>query len=339
MRKLLIFCAAVLVAASCSSFDSGRYGNTHTQTPGNGSGNGNGNGEDPGTTPGSSVNPFSDDLRGWRCVSYSMGKKTFDQTLEFHYDENGYLEYYLEHTLSYENDGVKVWSDDNYKRIYYRTSPTHIDYYEDRVEGNKRSSWFNFDSQGRITEKYNPYGDSYRYHYDEKGRLIEIENDFQFKDEADEQEYGSWKKSRVVDWLDEQGRPVYFAQKWTSGTQTIYRDEKTILSNTAYTNPFRNMAIDPTVQEMAINPLVSSKGIFDMEGWWGARSKYLITGWYSQDNSSLRTDVDLITDREDHITGMVREISNGGLDTRREYTFVWKGEAHLLKKDGIPVIN
>lgn len=62
-------------------------------------------------------------------------------------------------------------------------------------------------------------------------------------------------------------------------------------------------------------------------------------GWFNQDNSALRTNVTLTTDRNKHIIGMTRAISNGGLDTRREYTFTWKGEAPLLEQNGIPVIN
>ena len=323
--------------ASCSFFESGQEGNTNngSETPGGNSGNGSGGGSGTGTE---ASNLYSDALQGWRCVSYSQNKKTFDTTLEFHYDERGHLDYYLEHTLSYNNDGVTVWSDDNYKRIYHYTSPTHADYYDDFVEGNNRSSWYNFDSEGRITEKYNPYGDSYRYHYNDKGQLIEIENDFQYKNDDDKDKYGSWKKSRIIEWTD-LGCPHYSCQKWTSGSQSVIRNEKTILFDTAYKNPFREMAIDPTVLEIAINPLVSSKGLFDMEGWWGKRSEYLITGWFNQENSDLRTNVTLTTDRNKHIIGMTRAISNGGLDSRREYTFTWKGEAPLLNQDGIPVIN
>ena len=341
MRKLFVICAAGLMLASCSFFDSGQEGNTTTSsdTPGGNSGNGSGNGSGgSGTNTGTSANPYSDVLKGWRCVSYYNDKKTFDSTLEFHYDERGHLDYYLEHTLSYENDGIKVWSDDNYKRIYHYTSPTHADYYEDRVEGNKSTNWYNFDSEGRITEKFNYYGDNYLYHYNDKGQLIEIENSFQYKDEDDEKEYGSWKKTRIIEWTD-LGCPHYFCQKWTSGTQSVVRNEMTILFDTAYKNPFREMAIDPTVMEMTIDFGSGGIGLFDMEGWWGRRSEYLITGWYSKENSARRVDVRLTTDRDKHIIGMTRAISNGGLDSRREYTFIWKGEAPLFEQNGIPVIN
>ena len=337
MRKLSVICAAVLAVASCSLYDSGEHRNTSSQseTPGGNGGNGSGNGSGTGTD--ASVNPYTAALKGWRCVSYSLGKKTFDQTLEFHYNERGYLDYYLEHTLSYNNDGVTTWSDDNYKRIYNYTSPTHADYYDDKVREGGRTNWYDFDAQGRIIRKYKNGDDPYVYHYNDKGQLIEIENAYRYDDSEDEKKYGSWKKSRIVEWYED--CPHYFCQKWTSGSQTIYRDEMTVIRNTQYTNPFRNMAIDPTVLGMNIDLATGGIGLFDLEGWWGTRSKYLVTGWYSKDNTYIRIDVTLVTDKDDRITGMKTETHNGGLDSSREYTFVWNGEAPLLKKDGIPVIN
>ena len=72
------------------------------------------------------------------------------------------------------------------------------------------------------------------------------------------------------------------------------------------------MAIDPTVLEIAIKPLVSSKGLFDMEGWWGKRSEYLITGWFNQENSNLRTKQRglIFVDRADRVpvVTVVREL-------------------------------
>ena len=333
MRKLFYFCVAALLAASCSFFDTTPEDRTNpSQTPGGG---GNGSGEDPGTTPGKR-NPFSDALQGWRCISYYQNKKTFDQTLQFHYDELGRLDYYLEHTLSYNNDGIMTWADDNYKRIYHYTSPTHADFYNEVIAEGSRGTWYDFDAEGRIIKKNNAYGDPYLYHYNDKGQLIEIENAYMYEDSEDEKKYASWKKSRIVDWYED--CPHYFSQKWTSGSETVYRNEMTIIRNIHYTNPFRNMAIDPTVMGMTIVPDGGGIGLFDLEGWWGTRSKYLITGWYAKDNTYNRLDVTLLTDKDDHITGMTTQ-GSGVFGSRREYTFSWKGEAPLLKKDGVPEIN
>ena len=331
MRKLFLLMAAALMVASCSFFDTTPDSPANTsQTSDNGSG------EDPGTTPGK-PNPFTDALQGWRCISYYQNKKTFDQTLQFHYNELGYLDYYLEHTLSYNNDGITTWSDDNYKRIYNYTSPTHADFYNDAVEGHSRTNWYDFDADGRIIKKYNAYGDPYLYHYNDKGQLIEIENAFQYEDAEDEKKYASWKKSRIIKWAD-LGYPLYFGQKWTSGSETVYRNEFMIQCNTAYTNPFRQMAMDPTAMGMTIVPDGGGMGLFDLEGWWGKRSEYLIRGWYDAENPDCRVTVTLLTDQSDHITGM-RTQTSGDFGSRREYTFTWKGEAPLLKQDGIPVIN
>ena len=262
MRKLFYCCVAALLAASCSFFDTTPEDRTNpSQTPGGG---GNGSGEDPGTTPGK-PNPFSDALQGWRCSSYYQNKKTFDQTLQFHYDELGRLDYYLEHTLSYNNDGITTWADDNYKRIYHYTSPTHADFYNEVIAEGSRGTWYDFDADGRIIKKNNAYGDPYLYHYNDKGQLIEIENAYMYEDSEDEKKYKSWKKSRIVDWYED--CPHYFSQKWTSGSETVYRNEMTIIRNIHYTNPFRNMAIDPTVMGMTIVPDGGGIGLFDLEGW------------------------------------------------------------------------
>ena len=333
MRKLFLLMAVALVAASCSFFDTTPDSPANTsQTSDNGSGNGSGEGTD------TSVK-YSDALQGWRCVTYSQNKKTFDQTLTFHYDEKGRIDYYLEHTLSYNSDGVTTWSDDNYKRIYNYTSPTHADFYNDAVEGHSRTNWYDFDAEGRIIRRYNSDGDPFLYHYNAKGELIEIENAYQYEEAEDEQKYGSWKKSRVIEWFTDFSCPHYFYQKWTSGSRTVIRNKYTILINQAYTNPFRGMAIDPTVQEMTTMLGTGGVGLFDLEGWWGKRSEYLVRSWYNEESPEYRVVVTLKTDKDAHITGMTREIHNGGLDTRREYTFTWKGEAPLLKQDGIPVIN
>lgn len=339
MRKLPILFAAALMLASCSLLNPDNQGNTgsQTQTPGGNGGNGSGNGS--GSDPDPSANPYTAALKGMQCISYSQNKKTFDQTYEFHYNESGYLDYYLEHALSYNDDGVTTWADINYKRIYNYTSPTHADYYEDKIKEGGRAGWYDFDAQGRIIRKYNAYGDPYVYHYNDKGQLTEIENAFRNVFADDQSKYGSWKKSRIIGWRADYDCPQNFCQQWTSGSQTVLRNEMTILYNTAYTNPFRNMAIDLTVQEMTIDLTNGGMGLFDLEGWWGTRSKYLITGWFCDDNPENRVTVTLNTDKNDRIIGMTREIRNGSYVTRREYTFTWNGEAPLLKKDGIPVIN
>lgn len=321
MRKLFLLMAVALVAASCSFFEKDEV-KTRTETTENGSGNG--SGEDPGTTPGS-TNQLSDALQGWRCLYYSRGTKTFDTTISFHYDENGRIDFYDERQIVYKTDGATILSDDTYKRVYHYTSATHCDFYNESIVGHPRTNWFNFDTEGRITEQYNPYDDNYRYHYNEAGQLVEIENSYQYEEAEDEQKYGSWKKSRVIEWNDE--APFFFYQKWTSGSQSVIRDKFNVMVSWAYTNPFRGMAIDPTVM---------SSGVFDMMGWWGKRSEYLIAGWYN-DDTYVR--VNLVTDKDQHITGMVTYDENYGFDTRREYTFTWKGEAPLLKRDGKPIIN
>ena len=339
MRKLSILFAAGLMLASCSILGPDKPGNTASQseTPGGSGGNGPGNGS--GTPSDPSANPYTAALKGLQCISFSQNKKTFDQTFEFHYNERGYLDYYLEHSLSYNDDGVTTWADNNYKRIYNYTSPTHADYYEDEIKEGSRSGWYDFDSQGRIIRKFNFYGDPYLYHYNDKGQLIEIENAFRYVLANDEKQYGSWKKSRIIGWRSDYDCPQNFCQKWTSGSETVYRSGMTILYDTAYTNPFRNMAIDPTMLEMTIDMTNGGMGLFDLEGWWGTRSKYLVTGWFCDDNPENNVKVTIRTDKNERIIGMTRETHYGASTSRREYSFTWNGEAPQLKKDGIPVIN
>ena len=339
MKNWLILAIAVALAAACAPSDFIRKNpiDLPDTSGGNGGSCGSGGSGDNGSSEGGSGTQtpgarLSDAFKGWRCVTTYMNIKNFDQTITFHYDELGRIDEYTENQKAYENDGVTAWSDEDYKRIYHYTSPTHIDYYNDFIEGHKPATWYNFDDKGRITEAYNSYGDNYLFSYNAAGQLIEVKNFYQYSEQEDEVKYDSWKKSRIFEWLD--GRPVFYYQRWTSpdGKQEVTRDMTRIRYDMAYRNPFRGMVVDPLT-------LGLETGIFSFLGWTGLKSEFLITGWYDEDDPDFRTDVTLLTDREDHITGMTVEEYNHGLDSRREYTFYWNGDAPILKKDGIPVIN
>ncbi len=330
VKKLVLLCSVALLAAACTpsgSLSINRYGRTDAPGGGNGS-----TSPSSGTDQGSQGGKLSDALQGWRCISYNGDAKIFDQTLAFHYDENGHVDYYDERLVSYKGDGVTVASDDNYKRIYHYTTPTHIDYYNDYIEGHSPATWYEFDDKGRITEAYNHYGDNHLYHYNADGQLIEIENSFQYEDSDDEELYGSWKKSRIIVWETYNGfkNLASFYQKWTSGSKVVTRTRYFVQLELKYLNPFRNMVIDPTVL---------GTGVFQMLGWCGAKSDLLVYDWYSEDTPQINTIVNLITDSNNRVTGMVTQDRNYSLGTRREYTFTWKGEAPVLEESGIQIIN
>ena len=257
---------------------------------------------------------------------------TFDQTIEFHYDAKGRIHEYAEHLIAYKEDGKTAWADENYLRIYHYTSDTHIDFYNETIEGHDPATWYNLDAKGRIIESNNSYGPNYQYVYDDAGHLVEIKNKYQYEDEEDEKTYASWDKSLVIEWSS-YGNLSCSYQRWTSGTKTMTRTPVQYIYNTSYLNPFRAMVVDPTTLGTDISSII---------GLTGTHPEYLVTGWRPDGEDEVSTVVQLITDRSNRITGMTRTTRYHklpGVDGHNDYTFFWNGNAPVLEKNGIPEIN
>ena len=282
--------------------------------------------EEPSEEP--SAEPLQREFEGWRCQIYSNNKLAFDQEISFAYDSKGRICSYDEHQISYENDGVTPWSDDNYKRIYLYTSDTHIDFYNDFIEGNEPSTWYDLDDEGRFKEVNNLYGPNYLYRYDEDGHLVEIVNKWQYEDEEDEEKYDSWKKSTCITWVS--GNPCRIFQKWVNPDteEQVIRSAFTIMTDQTYFNPFRYMVLDPSV---------SGTEMYSIIGLTGTRSRNLIAGWYLEADPTVRTEVNLILNRERKISGLVVIGKNHGLDSMREYTFSWAIDPPTLETDHVIV--
>lgn len=325
MKKLILPLLGVLLTAACTPSVKDHVPSAnitdHSQDP-SGSPSGTPS-EDP------SQEPVQGAFKGWKCLSYSFGKHTSDQTMEFIYDSKGRVCEYDERHIIYENE-VPLF-DDNYKRIYHYTSDTHIDYYNDFIEGHNPATWYDLDADGRFKEEKNSYGPNYIYSYDEKGHLVEIANRYQYEDEEDEEKYGSWNKSIRIDW-DSEGNPTRLYQRWENplDNQVVERSGIRFVVDRAYFNPFYDMIQDPSV---------SGTELYSIIGLTGTHAAKLIKGWYSEDDRAVRTDVKLQFDNDRGISGITLEGKNNGLDTKMEYVFSWAIDAPHLEADPNQVIN
>ncbi|MBR1871621.1 MAG: hypothetical protein IJ795_00240 [Bacteroidales bacterium] len=239
---------------------------------------------------------FSTDgeISGWHCQIFSSdGKPEFDIDMDFEFDDKGRVCQYTEHQILYNSDGTK-FSDEVYDRIYNYTSDTHIDYYNGPVGLYKPATWYNLDSEGRISERYNPYGgDNYIYHYDEQGQLYRIDNLFEFEDEEQEKELEGFLTGRRLYW--DEGNPMSEA-----GFADEYGDEVSlggIMFNYHFffDNPFRDKVIDPTL---------TITGTLNFFGMTGKHPASLLTGYYDIDDPDETCDLVLELDDERIVSGM-----------------------------------
>lgn len=321
MKKLLISFMAAVMAAACTPSGREQVPSATISDP---------SGDPPGSPSGTtsddpSESPKQGALKGWNCLTYSFGKLTFDQTIEFVYDSKGRICEYDERQIAYGNDGVTPWADENYKRFYHYASDTRLEFYDDFIGGRDPAKWYELDAEGRIKEESYTYGPNFLYTYDEGGYLVEIANMYQYEEEEDEELYDSWDKSICIEW-DPECYPARLYQKWVNpdNDEVVERSSIRFLVDLSYFNPFQDMIQDPTLSGTELYSIIGLKGM---------HSTHLVRGWYLEEDRNVRTEVKLLFDSDGGITGVTLEGKNYGLDTKTEYTFSWTEEAPQLKAD------
>ena len=287
--------------------------------------------EDPSVEPSEDVTTQPDgEISGWNCKTYSFGELIYDQDIQFIFDGKGRICEYDEHLLSYKDKGQTVWSDDHYKRIYHYTSDTHIDFYNEVMEGSEPATWYEFDSEGRIIESYKYDADNYIYSYDDDGHLVSILNSYQYTTEEDYEKYATWTKSRKIEWYVWDPHRTYQECVSPSGSEVVERDVRYFDFDVYIDNPFKHKVIDPTARPSEL---------FSYMGWTGTKSTYLLTGWRSAEDRSKRTTVEFTLDDERHILGMVVCDYSPTLTAKREYTFTYFTEPTILPEPKDIIIN
>ncbi len=326
MKRLLLVFLTIGMTACFPARDpvpSANGGDQHSDDPAQPGG-------DPSDSPSSSDDPTrpKGEISGWTCKIYTQDHLDFVNDYDFIFDEKGRVCQHNLHQITYNTDG-SVSTDDHIKYIYHYTSDTHIDFYNDFIEGHAPTTSYDLDSEGRIIEQYYSWTDNLLFEYNASGQLTAVKNLYQYEDAEDEEQYGDYEKSTVFAWnTNDDIEEVY--QYWEKDGDGVRRDTQLVRYDLNLENPYYDKVIDPLL--CAFNGMT-------FFGLTGKSTRHIPYGIFSREAAGdYYQKIELKLDADRRVVGMTRHLNRWGLFSDYVYEFRYFTPPEPLPEEPI-IIN